>query len=334
MLAHRFLALLALLMAPLVPADLVQAQRIEFRSTDPALQQLLEVTERLMVDVFNKEFRQAALLAAVDERQRSIISRVALVIDPSACEFAPHALPYEPGGNRPPQIVMGRVFLLANLYVTQAIWFELMRGFQPGAVGRIERYVNDVINRSRAEVETRCDRPRPDGPIGDPIPAYPAAIGMTPEQYAALMREWSGDPAALALGDQLGAIFAFVLMHEVGHHVLGHTTIGHVHTPNGEIDADAFAVRVVRQGDISPTTAVGVFLAFAQAEAVSRPLRLGPSIRCRVVLMLEKDDVIARHFDEVRRWPNTPVSIAKFRPAVERMKDAFLATYRPQCPSR
>jgi hypothetical protein len=317
------LALLCVILA--APAT---AQRPQFRSTDPALQRMLERLEQRIAGFFDKELRGAALLIATDPRQRTMVSRVELTIDPSACEFSPYAPPYDPRGDKPPRVVMGRIFVLANLYIGQAIFSELMQGFQPGAVGRIERYVGDVINPARGAVAVRCDNPRSSGPVGDLFPAYGAWIGLTPARYAEAIREWGADPAAVALGDQLAMALAFVLMHEVGHQALGHTVPGRFPGDNDEIDADTFAIAIARKDKMSPSTAIGAFLAFTQADTKAS-IQHGSSIHCRVKHLLERDDVIAEHFGA---GPSTlPNIISKFKTVIERMRNDFLAAYRTRC---
>lgn len=306
--------------APIFGPAPAAAQTTGIAVNDARFQEQVATMEMWLLKFFDTVIRSAALSAAHND-QRWIISNVKLEIKADECHFAPRAWPRIPV--RPPEIVVGRIFLVVNRFVASAVWIEVARGFPRGAREKIETYVAEEILPFRDRLVAHCKDPTAEVP--NTVRSYAHFFEAKGDNHVV---ELDSDPQVQTLGHQLGMQFAFVLLHEIGHHVLGHTVLIRFDRPFDEKDADGFAVNVFSRHQLPSYVAVGAFLPFLSSSSGWRDSSRPP--RCRLVTLLKDEKWSRNDFTPIRDQAGL-TDLSRFAPAIIRMKQEFLAAYDARC---
>lgn len=133
------------------------------------------------------------------------------------------------------------------------------------------QYIIDTIAANQRRLEN-----------GEPVESYAPYllwIGLNQTEAEVANAEMNSDPSG---GIIIASSLAFVLGHELGHHVLGHLLLGRPTAMAEERAADEYSIKLLLKAGIDPSYISSTFLLFAYAEGFrAAPGSTHPNPVCR-----------------------------------------------------
>ncbi|MBY6006550.1 hypothetical protein KUV62_21685 [Salipiger bermudensis] len=179
------------------------------------------------------------------------------------------------GSERSIHFPMG--FLIANLYVVWGMAANELAGHDKDLGLDYIHEISDVVKRS-VRATNAGQRP-------PPMPSYGEFVRMSEAEWRRLA---TSEQYMLYVEAMMGDGLAFILAHEIGHHVQGHLD-GPASSLQEELSADNYAVGLSINSGFNPILAFTPFLLFAAIEndtGVYDGTSTHPPGLCRVVMML------------------------------------------------